>query len=69
MSDELKIRKMRTIKQVKEICKEMDSDTSISENYIRKLCKANQIRFAKVGVKILVDLENFINYINGNSEN
>lgn len=45
--------------------KEVAIRTGISENHIRKLCKAGKISFIKVGSKHLINYNLFIDYLNG----
>jgi len=44
--------------------KELAQKTGISEHLIRKLCKTNQIKHIKSGVKYLINYERFIDYLN-----
>ena len=46
--------------------KELALETGVSEHYIRKLCKTNQIKYIKTGVKYLINYERFLDYLNGN---
>ena len=54
--------KMRTISEVHNFVKSQDKDSSINEYRIRQLCKDNKIRYIKVGVKYLIDLDSFVEY-------
>ena len=51
---------MLTIKQTAEA-------TNLSYDFIRKLCLQKKIVFIKTGNKYLINLEKFVNYLNGES--
>lgn len=42
--------------------------TGVSYSYIRKLCLTKQIVFVKTGCKYLINLEKFVAFLNGESE-
>lgn len=58
------IARMRTVKQIVEYFKSVDSCSSISEYYIRTLVKTKQIQTFKTGTKILINLDKLIEYFN-----
>lgn len=49
--------KMMTVKQVSE-------QTGISEFHIRRLIKANRIKYIRAGAKYLVNFDKFVEYLN-----
>lgn len=59
--EELKIPQMLTIKACAQ-------KTGLSYDYIRKLCLQGKIVFVRAGNKYLVNLEKFIDYLNGQQE-
>ena len=59
------IPRLRTITQCLNELKKIDSETCVSQWYIRQLCKTNQIKYIIAGKnKILVNLDNLIGYLN-----
>lgn len=48
--------------------KELAQATNISEYCIRKLCINNQISYIKSGAKYLLNLDLFIDYLNGKKQ-
>lgn len=46
--------------------KETAKRTGLAEHYIRQLCLENKIVYRKAGTKHLINLEKFIEYLNGN---
>lgn len=56
--------RMRTISEVYKHVKTEDAGSSITEYRIRRICIENKVRHIKIGVKYLVDLDSFIEYIN-----
>jgi excisionase family DNA binding protein len=59
------IARMRTIRQCYEYFKENDSESGISEYYIRMLAKQNKIPVFRTGRKQLINLDKLIEYLNG----
>ena len=53
------IPRMRTIKEVSTL-------TGVSYDALRKMCLRNEIPFIKCGKKFLINLDRFIDYLNGN---
>lgn len=45
--------------------KEVSRETGLSYNYIRNLCIKKEIVFIKAGTKYLINLDKFIEYLNG----
>ena len=56
--------KMRTIKQCYQEIKKLDSDTAITEWFIRCLCKQGKVKHFMTGTKTLVNFDDLINYLN-----
>ena len=50
--------RMRTIKQTA-------AELGLPEYFIRTLVKTNQITYVKAGRKVLINLDRFIEYLNG----
>ena len=59
-----KLTRMRTIKQCHEEIKALDSNTAITEWFIRCLCKDNKVKHFMSGSKILVNFDDLLNYLN-----
>ena len=57
----------RTVKECWEYIKTLDTDTAITEWFIRTLCKDNKIQYFASGKKLLINLDNLISYINYNA--
>ena len=53
----------RTIKECIAELKKIDSDTAISEFYIRRLCKSGEIKYLPTGNKSLVNLDNLLEFL------
>lgn len=45
--------------------KEVSQETGLSYDYIRKLCITNQIVFVRAGNKYFVNMDKFIDFLNG----
>ena len=59
-----KINRMRTIAQcVKEI-RAFDPETAITEWFVRSLCANEKIKYFKSGSKYLINLDDFIAFLN-----
>lgn len=58
------IPKMKTIKQCFEEIKALDTNTAITQWFIRCLCKENKVKHFMTGTKILVNFDDLINYLN-----
>ena len=56
----------RTIKECVQVIKEIDGNTAITEYYIRRLCRSGKIKYSLSGNKSLVNLDNLLDYLNGN---
>lgn len=56
--------KMRTIKQCYQEIKKLDSDTAITEWFIRCLCKEHKVKHFMTGKKILVNFNDLLTYLN-----
>ena len=59
-----KLTRMRTIKQCHEEIKALDTNTAITEWFIRCLCKDNKVKHFMSGSKILVNFDDLLNYLN-----
>ena len=60
--------KIRTIQQCLSEIKSIDPCTAITENFIRGLCKNNQVKHFKSGTKYLVNLDDLLSYLNFSNE-
>ncbi len=58
--------KIRTIQQCLTELKLLDSNTAVTENFIRSLCKTNKIKFFKSNSKYLVNYDDFLRYLGVN---
>ncbi len=59
--------RMRSIGEVVKYFKESDSETQISDHFVRTLIR-NGFPHVMVGTKNLIDLDLFIKYLNGEFE-
>lgn len=59
------IPRMRTINQCLDEIKRMDSDTAITEWFIRSLIYGKRIKYFASGNKSLVNLDDLLRYLNG----
>lgn len=57
------IPKYRTIKECLNEVKKCDSDTAVSEFFIRQLCKTNKIKYFNSGNKSLVNLDSLLEFL------
>ena len=55
--------RMRTIRQTMQYIKEKDSDTAITEWGLRQLVKCGKLKTHRAGQKYLINLDNFIEYL------
>lgn len=55
--------KLRTINETVKQIKELDPATSVTYNFIRKLCKDNKIKYIKCGNKILINYDDLMNFL------
>ena len=62
------IPRYRTIKECLIEVKKLDSETAISEWYIRQLTKQNEIDFLQSGNKILINLDSLLEFLNHSSQ-
>ncbi len=58
----------RTIKGALEEIKARDPKTAITEYAIRRMVKQNEIPYSRSGKKYLINVENVIEYFNGNQK-
>ncbi len=63
------IPRFRTIQQCLAEIKKLDSESSISEWFIRSLCKTNAIEYYASGNKSLVNYDNLLKYLGGGRKN
>jgi hypothetical protein len=54
---------MRTINEIVGLVKAEDCETSVTANFIRRLCKTSAIPFVRAGNRLLVDFDAFLNYL------
>lgn len=59
------IPRFRTIRQCMDEIKKLDSESSISEWFIRTLCKSNAIEHYTSGNKSLVNYDDLLKYLGG----
>lgn len=59
--------RVRTIQQCLKELKLLDSDTAVTENFIRCLCKTNKIKFFKSNSKYLVNYDDLLRYLGLNT--
>lgn len=60
------LHRMRTISDSVAALKELDSQTAVTANCIRSLCKDGKVHCVFTGKKILVDLDDLLVYLSGN---
>ena len=64
--------RIRTIQQCLNEIRVLDSQTAVTENFIRNLCKDNKVKHFKSGNKYLVNLDDlldFLSYTTGGNYN
>ena len=61
--------RMRSIKEVAQYFKDMDSSTQITEKTIRTMIANDSIPYVKTGVKYLLNLDLLLDMFSGNSVN
>ena len=62
------IPKMKTVQQCFQSIKLLDSETAITEWFIRSLCKDNKVKHFMSGNKILVNYDDLLKYLNDESQ-
>lgn len=55
--------RMRTIRESLKLLKEMDKDTAITYNFIRRLCIGKQVTSFTLGKKVLLNYDELLNYL------
>lgn len=60
--------RIRTIPQCLQEIKLADSNSSITENFIRLLCKSNKVQHFKSGNRYLINLDSLLKYLSFKSE-
>ena len=60
----MSIPKLRTIRQSYQEIKKLDSDSTVTEYFIRSLCKSGKVQHFMSGNKILVNFDDLIRYLN-----
>lgn len=55
--------KIRTIKQAVAELKEIDKKTAINESMVRRLIAQNQIKYAMIGNRYLIDPQDIVAYL------
>ena len=58
------VRRMRKIREAMAEIKEMDPGSTLTWYTVRKLCKNKKIRNIEAGNKLLVDLDDLIDFLN-----
>lgn len=58
------IPQMKTVQQCFQSIKQLDSETAITEWFIRSLCKDNKVKHFMSGNKILVNYDDLLKYLN-----
>lgn len=64
MNEQIKVPRMRTIRQVYEYLHEIDPGCTVGEDYLRRLIKQGKIPSYRAGVRHLVNLDRVIEYFN-----
>jgi len=59
----MKQTRMRTIRESLALLKQMDGETAITYNFIRRLCAANAINSFSLGKKILLNFDELLAYL------
>lgn len=62
------IPKMKTVQQCFQSIKMLDSETAITEWFIRSLCKDNKVKHFMSGNKILVNYDDLLKYLNNSDK-
>ena len=55
--------RMRTIREALLLLKEMDQDTAVTYNFIRRLCIGKKINSFTLGKKILLNYDELLDYL------
>lgn len=63
------ITRYRTIKQCLWEIRNLDSESALTEWYIRSLCKSGKIDYLANGTKSLVNLDSLFNFLNNGEIN
>jgi len=59
------MRRMRTVKEAINAVKEKDDGLKLTEYSVRLLCRENKIHTVMIGRRLLLDLDELINYLCG----
>ena len=62
------IPKMKTVQQCFRSIKLLDSESAITEWFIRSLCKENKVKHFMSGNKILVNYDDLLKYLNNSDK-
>ena len=62
------IPQMKTVQQCFQSIKMLDSETAITEWFIRSLCKDNKVKHFMSGNKILVNYDDLLKYLNNSDK-
>ncbi|MDO4812393.1 MAG: hypothetical protein Q3995_02595 [Eubacteriales bacterium] len=62
------IHRMRTISESVVEIKKLDAKSAVTENCVRMLCKGGKVHCVFTGKKILVDLDDLLRFISGETE-
>ena len=57
------IPRMRTINEIIAAVKEQDSESAITAHFVRTICKQGKVHYFLAGNKMLVCLDDFLDYI------
>lgn len=63
------LHRIRTIGESVAEIKKLDAQSAVTANCIRSLCKNGLVHCVFTGKKILVDLDDLLKYLSGESEN
>ncbi|MDE6240871.1 MAG: hypothetical protein K2M08_00440 [Anaeroplasmataceae bacterium] len=61
--ENVKVKRMRTIKECVKMLKADDPKSAITYNTIRTLCLNNQVSFIKIGTRYLVNYDSLLDYL------
>ena len=56
--------RIRTIRDAIALLKQADSQTAVTYHFIRKLCDSGCIKSIRAGKKILINYDEFLDYLN-----
>ena len=62
------MRRIRTLSEAYSYIKEMDADTAITANALRRMVISGQVPCIKVGKKYLIDIDVLFEYLKGTTK-